>query len=200
MLLELFGQLLGIALAHYRFRFFHQGQHIPHAQDPGSHTLRMETLELVQLFAHTHEFDGLAGHSQHGQRRTASCIGIQLGHEHAVDAQRLVECLCHVDCILTGHSVHHEHDLVGFRLCLDLLQLIHELFVNVEPAGGIENDHIVTVILGIAHGLGGDHHRVDLSHFKDLDPSLFSHYHQLVDRRRTVDIAGNQQGAMPFPL
>ena len=39
--------------------------------------------------------------------------------------------------VLTGHGVHHQQDLVGMDGCLHPLQLVHEGFVHMEPAGGI---------------------------------------------------------------
>ena len=106
--LQLLRHFLGIFLADGVFRLFDQRQHIAHAQNAGSHSLGVELFEFVQLFAHTHILNGLTGDCQHGQCRTAAGVGVQLGHQHAVNAQCIIKCLCHVDGILTCHGIDHQ--------------------------------------------------------------------------------------------
>ena len=158
----------------------------------------MELFEFVQLFAHTHILNGLTGDCQHGQCRTAAGVGVQLGHQHAVNAQCIIKCLCHVDGILTCHGIDHQHDLVGVGQFFQILQFVHELGVDVQTAGGIQDHHVIAVILGKPQCLLGNDPRIDLSHFKDLDTGTLAHHLQLVDRRRTVNIACHQQRKMPF--
>ena len=67
-----------------------------------------------------------------------------------------------------------------------------------QPAGGVEDDDVVAVVLGVAQGFFGDLHRVALTHLKDRDPGLFAHHLQLFDGRRAVDVAGHQQRAVPL--
>ena len=64
-----------------------------------------------------------------------------------------------------------------------------------QPAGGIDDNDIVAVIVGVRKRLLHDLHRVGLSHLKNRHPGLFAHHLQLLYGRRAVDIAGHQQGA-----
>ena len=85
----------------------------------------MESLQLVQLFAGTHELDGLTGGGPDGQSRTAAGVAVQLGEHDTVDAQSLVEGSGCVDGILAGHGVHHQQDIGGMYSIADLLELAH---------------------------------------------------------------------------
>ena len=62
-----------------------------------------------------------------------------------------------------------------------------------QTSGGIQHYNIKTVVLGVSDALFCDLHRVGLTHFEDMRACLFADYLQLVDSRRSVDIAGNKQ-------
>ena len=49
------------------------------------------------------------------QRRAAAGVAVELGQDHAVDGQRLVERLGHADRVLTGHRVDDEERVVRGR-------------------------------------------------------------------------------------
>ena len=158
----------------------------------------MEHLQLVQLFAHTGKFDGLAGDRAHRQGRAAPGVAVQLGQHDAVDAQRLVEGGGHVDRVLPGHGVHHQQDFLRGHRRLDVFQLVHQLLVDVQPAGGIQNHIVVAVIPGVSHRLFGDVHRVCRAHLKHRDAGLLPHHLQLGDGGGAVDVAGHQQRPVPL--
>ena len=69
-----------------------------------------------------------------------------------------------------------------------------------EPAGGVQEDHVVAVAPGVLHGGLGDVHRVGLTHLEDGDVQLSAHHLQLLDGGGTVDIAGHQQRALALLL
>ena len=70
---------------------------------------------------------------------------------------------------------------LGWRQFLQIFQLIHQLFVDVQTAGGIQDDNVIAVILGELQRLLGDVARVDLSHLKDLaHPALLANHLQLI--------------------
>ena len=156
----------------------------------------MERLDHVQLFAGTHKLDGLAGGRPDRECRAAAGVAVQLGQQHAVDAQRLVKRLGGVDRVLTGHGVHHQQDLVGLHRGLDGLQLVHQRLVDVEPSGGIQKHYVVAVVGRVLDGFLCDGHGVDLPHLEHRDVQLLAHHLQLGDGGGTVHVAGGQQRAL----
>ena len=93
---------------------------------------------------------GLPVDGPDGEGRAAPGVAVQLGEHDAVDAQRLVKGSGGVHRILAGHGVHHQQDLVGMDGGLDALQLVHQGLVHMEPAGGVQEDHVVAVVPGVA--------------------------------------------------
>ena len=153
----------------------------------------MERLDHVQLFAGAHELDGLARGRPNGQSSAAAGVAVQLGQQHAVDAQRLVKGGGGVHGVLTGHGVHHQQDLVGVDVCLDILQLVHELLVDMQAACGVQKHQIVAVVGGELQRLLGNLHGIALPHLEDGNVQLPAHHLQLGDGGGTVHVAGHQQ-------
>ena len=59
--LELFGNFHCLLLIHFILRLLNQGEHVAHAQNSRSHTIRMKYFQVVELFAHTDKLDRLSG-------------------------------------------------------------------------------------------------------------------------------------------
>ena len=195
-LAELFLQLSGLLFVVVLLGLLDEGEHIAHAQDPGGHPVGVEGLDHVQLLAGAHEFDGLAGGGPDGEGRAAPGVAVQLGEDHAVDAQRLVEGGGRVDGVLAGHGVHHQQNLVGMDGGLHPLELVHQLLVHVETAGGIQKDDVVAVVPGVAQGVLRDLYRVSLALLKDGQVQLSAHDLELLDGGGPVHVAGGQQGPL----
>ena len=85
---------------------------------------------------------GFLNHGPDRKRRAASGVAVHLGQDHAADVQILVEFLRHIDRVLAGHGVGHEQDLAGLHGALDLLELVHELLIDMQAAGRIQDDHV----------------------------------------------------------
>ena len=64
-------------------------------------------------------------------------------------------------------SVTLEQDLLRRHLVADPLQLVHERLVDVQAAGGVEDNDVVAVVFGVLDRVFGDLHRADGSHLKD---------------------------------
>jgi hypothetical protein len=125
-------------------RALHQADHVAHAQDARRHALRVKRLEIVELLADAHELDRLAGDRFEAQRRTAAGVAIELGQDRAGDVQRLVEVGGDADRLLAGGGVEHEQDFLGMtpgRLQAD--EFLHQRFVDLQAAGGIEQHRVV---------------------------------------------------------
>ena len=176
------------------FGLFNQRQHIAHAQNPACHTVGVERLNLIQFLTHTGKLDGFPGHRPNRQGRAASGIAIQLTQQHTGYAQSLVKGGRSVDGILTGHGIHHQQDLCRFHRIPDGHQFLHQRLIDMQPAGGIQEHQILTVAFGIFDAVLGDLHRVSLSLLEHRQSQLTAHRFQLLDGRRTVHVAGHQQG------
>ena len=155
----------------------------------------MEHIQIIQLFAGALKLDGLAGNGQHRKRCTAAGIAVGLGKDDAIHAHRLVEGLGHVDGVLTGHGVHHQQGLVHGNGGLDVHQLLHQHFVDLQAACGIQNDDVVAVVSGVRQCLAGDLRRLCAGQGEHRRTGLFAHHLQLVNSSGAVDIAGHQHGA-----
>ena len=98
--------------------------------------------------------------------------------------------------LLPGHRVGDEKDLVGRDRGHDLLQLPHHLIIDVKATGGVEDDHVVQVLLGPLPRLGRDLRWGEARERCDRDLQALPQRHQLVDRRRTIDVGGDEPGGM----
>ena len=78
--------------------------------------------------------------------------------DYAVDSQRIIEALCYIDCVLTGHRIDYQQNLVRMDLRLDVLQLLHQLFVDVQASSSIQDDNVVAIVLGVFDCIFGNLH------------------------------------------
>ena len=53
----------------------------------------------------------------------------------------------------------HQQNVRGAHGLFDAVELVHQLLVNLQAAGGIDDDIVVAVVLGVAHSLLGGEHR-----------------------------------------
>ena len=86
------------------------------------------------------------------------------------------------------------------ELLFQAKQFVHQLRINMETTGGIENNDIVAVVLGVGNCLFGNFNGVNLTHFKNRNVNLASDDLELVDCRRTVNVAGDEKRASPLFL
>ncbi len=100
--------------------------------------------------------------------------------------------------ILPGHGVGDEQNLRGIQQLLQRLHLVHQVVVNVEAAGGVDDQHVTAGNDGFAarflhqsldrlRELRG---RVRLAHFTFVDLSLdgLRHNFQLLAGRGTINV------------
>ena len=153
----------------------------------------MEGLDLIELFARANELDGLSCDGLDRKRSAASRVAVELREHHAVNVEIVVECLRGIDRVLAGHRVDNEENFVGFHRSLDRLELVHERLVDVQAARSVQKYHVVSVPDGVCDRGLRDIDRVRLPHLKDGDIELTAHDLQLLDGRRTVNVAGDEQ-------
>ena len=60
------------------------------------------------------------------------------------------------DGVLTNHRVGDEENLRGLQLALQFAQLAHQRVVNVQPAGGVHQNHVAGGELRFADGAAGN--------------------------------------------
>ncbi|MNS86894.1 hypothetical protein D3C72_1208120 [compost metagenome] len=81
------------------------------------------------------------------------------------------------------------------------LDLVHHVGVDVQTAGGVDDDHVDELQLGFADGRFGDGHRLlaDVGR-EEGDADVVGQGFQLLDRRRAVDVGGHHHHALFLAL
>ena len=69
------------------------------------------------------------------------------------NATLLVERLRDGHGLLARHRVEHEQDVRRLRGVPDSGELLHQLLVDVEPPGRVEDDHVLALIAGLLDSL-----------------------------------------------
>ena len=123
-----------------------QRHDVAHAEDPPSHPVRVEALELVELLARRGVDDRLAGDRPDREGRAAARVAVELGDHDAVELRRLGEALRDVDGVLAGHRVDHEQDVVRLADLPDLGELVHQLLIDVQAARGVDDQHVAALL------------------------------------------------------
>ncbi len=172
----------------------------------------MELLDGVELLAHAHELDRLAGDVLDRESGAAASVAVELGQDDAVDVELVVERLRRVDRVLPGHGVADEVDVLGLARRLDVAELLHEVFVYVEPARGVEDDRVAARLDGVLDAvladLGGSVLALEeLGDAGALDPLLgvdgeleaLAEHLELVDGRGPLEVGGDEEGLL-LPL
>ena len=137
------------------FGLFDERHHVAHAQDAADDAVGMERLEGVGLFAGADELDGLAGDVANGERRAAARVAVHLGQDHAGEAEARVKILRRVDRVLAGHGVGDEQNLLRVEQLFQPLHLGHQLFVDVQAAGGVDDQRVEAEVARLAAGFRG---------------------------------------------
>ena len=114
----------------------------------------------AELLAGRRVEDRLAGDGLDRERRAAARVAVELGHHDAVELGRLGELLGDVDRVLAGHRVDDQQHVVRLRALLDVGELLHQVLVDVQPAGGVDDQHVAAVALGLVERPLGDVARV----------------------------------------
>ena len=151
------GFLLGhFILIDFLLRLFDQRNHVAHAQDPAGHAVGVEFLERVEMFAGADELDGHAGNGLDRQGGPAPGVAVEFGHNHTVQLQGLVKSLGAQDRVLPGHRVDHQENLIRPHAAVDLGELSHQLLVDVQPAGRVQDKRVAAAHGGLAAALRED--------------------------------------------
>ncbi len=176
---------------------FDQAEHVAHAQNARDDAVGKKRLERVVFFAHAHEFHRRAGHLADRKRRAAARIAVQLGQDHARDAQPLVKFAGRAHRVLPDHGVGDEQNFRGIQLALELRKLVHQLVVDVQPARRVHQDHVARGKLGLAHRAAHDLQRlVGARAGPDRRAGRFGHLRELFARGGAVHVGRNHDRPM----
>ena len=180
-------------------RALDEGEDVAHPEDPGGHAVGVEVLELVELLAGRGELHGLVRDRLDGERRTAARVAVELRQDDAVEVDPLRERLGDGDRVLAGHGVEDEEDVVRLQLLADGGELVHELLVDVEPAGGVDDEDVAPLRAGLVEALLRHLDRVLRRAVEvDRDLDLLAELLELVDRGRALEVGGHERRRLPF--
>ena len=155
----------------------------------------MEWLEVLELLAQAHEFDRLLGHRFQAQRRAAARVAVELGQNAAGDLKRLIEVRCHVDRFLPGGRIEHQQDFVRTHQVTEPNEFLHQRFVDLQAAGGVENQRVTGLSRREIARFPGDFEDVRFASLDEhRDPQLFAERGELIHGGGSIDVGGHQQG------
>ena len=171
-----------------------QRHDVAHAEDAARHPVGVEALELVELLAGRGVDDRLAGHGADRERGAAARVAVELGDHDAVEVGDLGEALGDVDRVLAGHRVDDEQHVVGLGHLADPGELVHQLLVDVQAAGGVDDQHVaVLAATACSRAQLADLDRVGLARLGvDVGLGLRAELLELLDRGGPLQVAGGE--------
>src|SRR5690606_27056596 len=195
---QLLGVLLGLLLVDDALEVPHQADPVAEAEDAAGEAVGAELLEAVEVLAHAEELDGLAGDLLDGEGGTTAGVTIQLGEDESVQVEAAVELGGGLDRVLADHRVADEQDVVGAHRALDGLELHHQLLVDGEATGGVEEHHVALLGARGGEALGGQLGRGEAGLVEDGHVEALTENLELVHGSRAVDVRGDEQRLAPF--
>jgi len=108
----------------------------------------MKRLQRVVFFTHADELDRLPCHLANGKGRAAARVAVHFGEHHAGDRKLFVELVGRTHRVLAGHGVGHKQNFLGVEQLLERLHFRHQVVVDVQASGGIDDQKV-------ASGVGG---------------------------------------------
>jgi len=106
-----------------------------------------------------------------------------------------VKGLGDIDCLLAEGAVGDEDDFVGRNRGFQFFHFLDEVGVDLEPAGGVEEDDVGVLREGGLEALPADGgHVLRIAVHVDTEFLLFRQDLELVDGRGAIDVAGDEKG------
>src|SRR5438067_9114195 len=115
----------------------------------------MEDLQVRRLLPGAGEADPLPRGDPEREGGAAAGVAIELREDDTVDPDLPAERLPHLHRFLAGHRIRDEKRLRDPDARLELLQLGHQLGVDVQTAGGVEDHDVATEPGGLIDGPSG---------------------------------------------
>ena len=136
----------------------------------------------------------------HREGTAATRVTVELGHDDAVEVHALSKLADDVDDVLTGHGIDYHEDLVGLDGRLNVHRLLHHLLVDLQAAGGVDDDDVVEMVDRLLDGAPRHGNRVLAVATEHGDGNLVAQRLQLVCRGGAVGVACRKQGAVTLSL
>ena len=109
----------------------------------------MEDFEFVVLLTGPHEGDGLSRDCDDGKGGSSPGVAVELGQDNRGQPDLLLEGLGGTHCVLAGHGVSDIDNLGRLEGILDQAKLRHQVFIDMEPSGGVHDERIIAPIPGV---------------------------------------------------
>ena len=111
----------------------------------------------------------------------------------AVEVGGLGEALGDVDGVLAGHRVDDQQHVVRLGHLPHLGELVHQVLVDVQAAGGVDDQDVAVVLHRLVARPGGHLDGVGLTRLGvDVGLRLGAELLELLDRSRPLQVAGGQ--------
>ena len=193
---ELLGGLARLVLVEGLLRLLDEGQDVAEVEDAARHAVGVERLEVVEPLARRGEHDRPPGDRCDRERRATAGVAVELGEHDAGEVDALLEGARGGDRVLADHRVDDEQHLVGVDGLADVGGLLHQLGVDAEAAGGVDDDGVVLLALGLFDAVAGDLDRVADAVARlgreDGHAGLLADDLQLRDRVRALEVGSRR--------
>ena len=177
---------------------FDERNDIAHTEDAVCHTAWVERVERFHLLACADELDGLIDDASDAERSTTSGIAIKLGENNTRIVQPIIELLCRIDGVLTGHSVHDEEYLVRLSGITDVLYLLHQFLVDSLTTCRIDDEHVESLSFCMLNGILGNKYWICCAFFEmNGNAHLLAQHTQLFHSSRAESVASGKQRILP---
>ena len=200
-LLNLASELVGLLLVELALCFLDKGEHITHSEDTRGHALGMEGLERIDLLAHAEKLDRPPRYLTNGKRCTATGVAIGLREHNAGQRQCISERAGRVRRVLAGHGVDDKQCFRRSNRGVHAPDLVHELFVDGEPACRVDDEYVLDPLLRAVNGSLGDLHRIlRRIRRKAVDAHLLRQTLELIDCGGPSHVRGHHQNLLFLTL
>ena len=135
-----------------------------------------------------------------GERGAAARVAVELRQHDAVERDSLLERARDRDRLLPRHRVDDEEDVHRLHRVADVRELVHQRLVDLEPAGGVHDHHVAAVGRGARETLPRGDDRVARLGPVDRHLDLPAELLELVDRRRPLEICGDEARRLSLVL
>ena len=157
----------------------------------------MERLEVLQPLAAADERDRHADDADDRERGAAARVAVHLRQRRRRSTPSGVEFAGALDRVLPGHRVGDVEQIRRLRRVLDRLQLDHQLVVDVQPAGRVDDDDVEACVPRLRQRAAPAAPDPDRPPVVDADAGLLADDGQLLDRRRPTTSVETRIGCFP---
>ena len=154
--------LATVVVVHGALGLLDEAEHVAHAEDAVGHAVGVEEVEVGQPLARAGEGDRLADDPLDGEGGAAAGVAVELGEDDGVEREGLVEGLGGRHRVLADHGVDDQERVVRLGGRRDAPDLVHEVGVDGEPPGGVDDADVLAQAPGLldagpghGHGIGG---------------------------------------------